>query len=371
MKMKTVVFIEPPYRPDKPNQWALNGKYRYPSIIGSLTDHAYIMIAMPCVPPKSDKNRLVLENNFGVKFIEVPDGNARSVARCLSDHCIDIVSNLWGRPVNQLAKLIKIAQILKADFVMRVGGDDISTKAELAKENGKEFWGTDRHLQLLEVEKNNILASKRIIVMSELEAKRIKSIVKSERKQVFVCRRGVDQIYLSKDYIHSYRKIEKVVFVGRESPEKGSDILDEFADYCLTQFPDLKFVYVGEFVPQEKTNRIYAGFINPEKLHSFYRDADVFINCSRSEGFPQTVMEAMSIGLPCIIPKHLFQDEFSDQDGVLFSDNSQEDLANKLQLLLGNSSFFSQVGQQAKSYAEKNFDASKNNQFYINVLLGD
>lgn len=370
LKMKNIAFIEPPYRPEQPEQWALNGKYRYPSILGKLSNYSHVIIAMPCLPPTDDALRRILEVEFKVQFVEIPDGNAQMVANFLKKYKIDIVSNLWGRPVNQLERLIKISGKIRADFVMRVGGDDIATKSALAQKNNVRFENTEKHRKLLEIEKHIVKASKKIIVMSKLEAARVQKVDNSVTLDISVCLRGVDQ---KKFYPkQNWHKIEPrtIIFVGRESPEKGYDLFDKIADHFLTKNPSIKFRYVGNFSKKMIENREYTGFIDPNDLPQQYQSADIFLNCSRTEGFPQTLMEAMSMGLPGVIPRHLFSEEFSDtNNGILFTDNSVNDIIKKLERLLLDKSYYALNCIQALAFAREHFDNVKNNKFYIDTMI--
>lgn len=65
----------------------------------------------------------------------------------------------------------------------------------------------------------------------------------------------------------------------------------------------------------------FAGSMNNRQVHEFLTDAniDVFVNCSKTEGVPVSIMEAMSVGLPVIAPKMFGIPELvRDGCGLLF-----------------------------------------------------
>lgn len=73
--------------------------------------------------------------------------------------------------------------------------------------------------------------------------------------------------------------------------------------------------------------------ISPELLKGY----DVFLMTSKNEGMPISLLEAMSCGLPCILPDHLpVMKEVAEDAALYFSINKSSDLADKLLFLLNN-----------------------------------
>jgi glycosyltransferase involved in cell wall biosynthesis len=73
--------------------------------------------------------------------------------------------------------------------------------------------------------------------------------------------------------------------------------------------------------------------ISPELL----KDYDVFLMTSKNEGMPISLLEAISCGLPCILPDQLpIMKEVADSAALYFSINKPSDLASKLSFLLNN-----------------------------------
>ncbi len=92
-----------------------------------------------------------------------------------------------------------------------------------------------------------------------------------------------------------------VIFAGRYSLKKGLSIVREI----VQKLPDVYFVMCGTGpespdkwgLPNVKN----IGWVNPAKLKSLFSCVDLFLLPSRGEGFPLTVQEAMSQGLPCAV----------------------------------------------------------------------
>jgi len=97
---------------------------------------------------------------------------------------------------------------------------------------------------------------------------------------------------------------EKLVvgYVGRLANEKRiSDLI------ALDRDPRIQLVLVGEGPAQGKLmkelpNAIFAGFKSGNELAAHYASFDLFIHPGPNETFCQSVQEALSSGVPCIVP---------------------------------------------------------------------
>ncbi len=101
-----------------------------------------------------------------------------------------------------------------------------------------------------------------------------------------------------------------ILGVGRQSHEKGFDLLIEAHALALSRGADLKLVLAGDGPDRAKlvqlaqdlgTSKhvIFAG-AQPD-LSGYYRHAQMFVLPSRFEGMPNALLEAMAYGCPAVV----------------------------------------------------------------------
>jgi glycosyltransferase involved in cell wall biosynthesis len=100
------------------------------------------------------------------------------------------------------------------------------------------------------------------------------------------------------------------LWIGMIRPEKR---LQRFLDLAAS-LPDLKFAVVGGFAsthdPGEQQslrelmerlqNLTFFGPQNAKEVHEFLRKSRILVNTSPDEGFPNTMLEAWSVGVPVV-----------------------------------------------------------------------
>lgn len=138
------------------------------------------------------------------------------------------------------------------------------------------------------------------------------------------------------------------LFVGRLVPEKAIDLLIS----AYARVPgDRRLVIVGdssftdEYVARVRAlaaaddRVIFTGFAYGDLLCELYSNAAVFVQPSRLEGMPLTVLEAAAFGLPIVasdIPPHVELLGAAVAGRRLFRDGDGDDLARQLSSVLGD-----------------------------------
>jgi len=105
------------------------------------------------------------------------------------------------------------------------------------------------------------------------------------------------------------RPLRRVTVVANLRKEKGHDVLIDAAPEILRHVPDARFDIIGggpeleTLTARAKAQGVsdaftFAGY--EPNVPSRLRDADIFVLPSRSEAFPNAVLEAMAAGLPIV-----------------------------------------------------------------------
>lgn len=132
--------------------------------------------------------------------------------------------------------------------------------------------------------------------------------------------------------------------VARLDPVKQLDHYIEAAKIISHKFTNKEFIFqlVGSGPLKNNLNiiinkygisKIFRIYPASTEVNIYYKNADLYIICSKSEAFPMTMLEAMSYGLPVLSydkligPKEIV---VSGNNGYLIKQNSATDLANKI-----------------------------------------
>jgi glycosyltransferase involved in cell wall biosynthesis len=126
---------------------------------------------------------------------------------------------------------------------------------------------------------------------------------------------------------------------------------------------------------QEKSNisYLFKGQITNKRLYDFYteNEIDLFVNLSRYEGIPVSIMEAFSFGIPCIATNVGGTSEIvSQENGMLIDVNSStENICNLIEsFLLQPNEIKAEISSQARKTWEEKYNAEKNYTEFITLL---
>lgn len=134
-----------------------------------------------------------------------------------------------------------------------------------------------------------------------------------------------------------------VLYLGRLVKEKNLDVLIRAAPKVLKNLPNCKFMVAGvgpakgyyESMIIENNVRdsfILQGYIEEEKIASYYAASDVFVFPSKFETQGLTALEAMACGKPVVGANYLAIKEIvkDGYNGYLFNPDDPDDCAEKI-----------------------------------------
>ena len=157
----------------------------------------------------------------------------------------------------------------------------------------------------------------------------------------------------------------QLIFVGRLVAEKGYDILPSVDSELRSKGVEVKWHIVGEVTAAEKSvwsenTRIeFLGQIPNESVIELMRQVDCLLLPSVAEGMPVTLIEAMKVGLTCLVNdlRGGIQELIADGvTGFKVKGNQAASYANLLAKIHGDRSILRTVGEKAKEKATNHFE---------------
>jgi glycosyltransferase involved in cell wall biosynthesis len=187
--------------------------------------------------------------------------------------------------------------------------------------------------------------------------------IKIEKKDVLIKKR---EMGISED-------IYIIGFVGRLVEEKGLLELMQAAKLVKDKIPKVKFIIIGPTEPEKKDGLnyniaekygvndicIFTGI--RQDMPELYAIMDVFVLPSHREGLPRSPMEALAMGVPCILTDIRGCREVVDDNinGLLVPLGNIEAIATAIIDLLTNKDKAIKMGKEGRKKALEKFDEQK------------
>lgn len=203
---------------------------------------------------------------------------------------------------------------------------------------------------------------------------------------------GVD---LSK-YHYRAPKLEgsqNILSVGRLVEKKGHHILMQAFHKIKDKFPNATLTIIGKGELEEHLTSLATQLnlgdsfrllqhLPKGEVREHMANADLFCAASLEatngdiEGIPNTLKEAMALGVPVISTNHAGIPELitHNQEGFLVQENNVDELANALEFMLNERVLWETYTTAARQKVEQFFDSSKQLQLqakYYDELLGE
>lgn len=230
-----------------------------------------------------------------------------------------------------------------------------------------------------EVLKSGISEEKLKVIYNGTDINKFKLPNSNYQKQAL---NSEEQMVNSKDKIRrkfGIKEDEKVVgTVGRLTEEKGHRYLVKAAEKVITEFPNIKFLIVGDgplkdslqsmaYSLQLENKVIFTGI--RDDIPDILKIMDIFVMPSLKEGMPMALLEAMAAKKPVIaakvgaIPK-IIEDGYT---GLLVDSGDERKLSNLIIELLRNEEKASFLAQNGCQKIKSKFSSKKMAEKYIKV----
>jgi len=202
------------------------------------------------------------------------------------------------------------------------------------------------------------------------------------RQEATILPNAVSPIFVNDRFIG--KREHNIFMVGRMDDNKDQQLaIHAFAELSA-KYPDAKLILIGDGPSRTELVEladklciadkvVFTGIVSdvPDRLHEAY----AFVLTSKTEGMPNTLKEAMRLGIasissdcPCGGPKDLISD---GENGLLFAVGDKDGLREALDKLLADESYAEKLGQNAYdkmlSYRPETVNA-KWNEFYLNII---
>lgn len=201
---------------------------------------------------------------------------------------------------------------------------------------------------------------------------------KKIQKKSVIIPNPVNDLFLVDTYNGNRKK--EIVAVGRLEKQKNyfyllntfKELLNIRNDYILKIYGEGSLRNeIEEFIRKNKLEKFIKLMGNKDDIKSEIYKSSVFVLPSLYEGMPNSLMEAMALGLPCIStdcpcggPKFLIKDGYN---GLLVKINDQKELLDAICKYIDDEQFAMKCGCNANKYMKK-FSSNNINSLWLNYI---
>lgn len=160
-----------------------------------------------------------------------------------------------------------------------------------------------------------------------------------------------------------------ILFLSRLHFKKGLDILLDAFDQITSKgrHPALHLVIAGpddgylqtareRIARSPARERIHlTGPIYHSEKFAALKDATCYCLPSRQEGFPVAVLEALGVGVPCVISTECHVDEAGQRDAAIITSLDPIDVANALDRVIGDESLRGRLSTNAQALVREKY----------------
>ncbi len=214
------------------------------------------------------------------------------------------------------------------------------------------------------------LASKKIITVSNFSKKEITETYNLPRNKIEVIYEAATPVPVTDSDLAEVQQkfgIAKpyIIFVGVMERKKNVFALTKAFDLLKEKYLlDIQLVLAGkpdrhypEILEQAQAinyrrDLVITGSVSEKEKYALYKGAQAFVSASLFEGFGLPGVEAMSLGTPLIVSNIAVFNEVYDNGAIYFDPQDPDDIAQKINLLLGDNKYRQLIANNAYQRAQ-------------------
>ena len=360
--------------------------HEFPPFLGGLATTSYKLskgigssdIEVVVLAPSYSSKDKIVDENMSCKVIRVPGLGARWVKMIpfleIILGWIYLIRAIVSEKPNSVLFVTEEAEVAGGllpfyffNPIVRIAGSGITTC----------FYGKKFSKRMLQYPMRRLYnhASK-IIAVSNNTKELVESVGVPEEKIEVVYNGVEDYMLTTSPNIKAINKLREkydigegyktLLTVARVLPRKGQDTVIKTLPLVLKEFPQLKYLIVGEGRYKKKfaelaleigvsENVIFTGGVKHEEAVNFIDLSDIFIMPNRYwnnkiEGLPNSLIEASARGKPLIAGDHGGSKEAvkNNTTGLLVNPESVEDVAHAIITILKDENLALEMGKSGK-----------------------
>lgn len=221
---------------------------------------------------------------------------------------------------------------------------------------------TKRLDKLISLQKKSVERADIIISVSHNTKKDLVNLWNVKPEKIVVIHHGVDKN--RRIDINPSRILEEhyILYVGERSVFKNFERFIQAFASISAQHPELKLVCTGRALSEIERdqmanlgiqNKVLSMSADERTMARLYRDAEMFVYPTYSEGFGMPILEAMVYDCPVVVSDASCLPEVVGEAGLYFNPYQVEDMIQKIQTLLTSPTLRMELIAKGKKQLEK------------------
>ena len=172
----------------------------------------------------------------------------------------------------------------------------------------------------------------------------------------------------------NYTDVKRIGMIGRLTEQKNPLLFLRVANVLLKTYPHLSFSILGAGMTDNLSKEIYDFMLlhdltdkveilnwgDNKTSNTFLQNTDVFMLTSVFEGLPYSLVEAMALGIPCVVSKVDGNTDVIHNNENGFACLSDDEFVEKISMLVENQDLRRRLGQAGYRYIKAKHDIQQN-----------